>query len=540
MKRILILAALLAAFSCGEKSKMPAVLEAASGLSVEKISPSSVRLTWTDNCAVETGYLVFARVEGTSYYPQPLAGLPANSTEYLFQGLSEGTAYYFGVQAVGEGDSASPLVYSEQIVTDVTVIPEKDDDNASEDYIKISAISADESGIAVTYSISKIAAANPRRGICISTEHNPTVGDMVFPGPGGKSGTQFVSSAALSYGVEYRVRAYVYNGEKVLYTSTSRISLGSEPEATELSWTEVTGLDLPSAVKVYKTTDPLGGEPFNAWYAVADASEVDFRVLCPDKVATVDAQAEAEEGCLVLINGGIFNQTQSKPIGFAVTGGVQTEWRVASDGLRVDNQYWSADGKLHPVTRGTFGVDENGTALAGWSYTPEYGKVLLYGLPLASMAGEPVYAEPSGESPCRPSDAILREAVTCGPVLLMNGNVTVSLSKSPSGWWTSNFELWADDIFASKPDRTAVGYTADGKIILFVCDGRIAGSKGAYPGEVARILKGLGCVAAVNLDGGGSTGMWARGGGHLNSLKTGSGDEEYNRPVLTTLGFFSK
>ena len=47
--------------------------------------------------------------------------------------------------------------------------------------------------------------------------------------------------------------------------------------------------------------------------------------------------------------------------------------------------------------------------------------------------------------------------------------------------------------------------TADGKIIIFVCDGRIKTSRGALITELAMIMKGLGCVSAVNFDGGGST-----------------------------------
>ncbi|MGN1225634.1 MAG: phosphodiester glycosidase family protein, partial [Candidatus Cryptobacteroides sp.] len=77
------------------------------------------------------------------------------------------------------------------------------------------------------------------------------------------------------------------------------------------------------------------------------------------------------------------------------------------------------------------------------------------------------------------------------------------------------------------------GYTADGKVILFVIDGRITESRGANLLELAKIMKGLGCVGAVNFDGGGSTGMVVSGE-HLNDLSSG------NRPVLSTLGIYKK
>ena len=95
--------------------------------------------------------------------------------------------------------------------------------------------------------------------------------------------------------------------------------------------------------------------------------------------------------------------------------------------------------------------------------------------------------------------------------------------------------MWADDIYGvdQLADRTAVGYTSDGQVILLICDGRIDASKGANTLEMAQIMKGLGCEGALNLDGGGSTGMWVRGD-HINDLTGG------NRAVMTTVGFFQK
>ena len=98
----------------------------------------------------------------------------------------------------------------------------------------------------------------------------------------------------------------------------------------------------------------------------------------------------------------------------------------------------------------------------------------------------------------------------------------------------TNYECWALDIYEGNPDRTAVGVTADGKIVLFICDGRIDQSKGATHEEVAMIMKSIGCVHAMNLDGGGSTGMWVRDAGMINYM-----DGSW-RAVKSTLGFFAK
>lgn len=312
---------------------------------------------------------------------------------------------------------------------------------------------------------------------------------------------------------------------------------GPEPEPTlTFNWTAVTVNGLPEAIALYETSDALDGRPFHAWYAIADPKAVAVRVLYPGggKKATIDAQAEAAGNCLVLINGGIFG---TAPIGFALLDGVQTPWRyVEEDNWAVDKQYWGPDGKLHTVSRGLFGVDKSGVPGVYWSFTPSHGTVRVYDQPIPSVAGGPVQKEADDSFPCPPAPWEPYNALTCGPVLLQGGQCPITNEKSKAGYWLTNYELWADDIYGvdQLADRTAVGYTADGKVILCICDGRIDASKGATTLEMAQIMKGLGCEGALNLDGGGSTGMWIRGAGHINDLTGG------NRAVMTTLGFFSK
>ena len=55
--------------------------------------------------------------------------------------------------------------------------------------------------------------------------------------------------------------------------------------------------------------------------------------------------------------------------------------------------------------------------------------------------------------------------------------------------------------------RTAIGQTAEGDLWWVVVDGRQAMSRGATLVEMAEIMRRLGCVEAVNLDGGGSSAL---------------------------------
>ena len=312
------------------------------------------------------------------------------------------------------------------------------------------------------------------------------------------------------------------------------------------SWDEVTGTELPSAVKLFKTEGTLNGRPLRAWYAVADCSgDIRFRVLFPGNgnKKTIDTQAEAQEKCLVLVNGGIFGAS-GKPNGFALYDGQQTPWfRVEDDNWDVDRQYWGpkvdgkADGKLHTVSRGLFGVDAGGKPGVYWSYTPSYGTVYVYDQPIPSVEGEAVCPGGTDSYPCERASWEPYNAITCGPVLLQRGKCPINDKKTGKGYWETNYEMWPGDIFgvAERHDRTAVGYLEDGRVVLCVVDGRIDASQGATTLEMAAIMKGLGCVGALNLDGGGSTGMWVKGAGHVNDTSA-----EASRPVITTLGFFSK
>jgi exopolysaccharide biosynthesis protein len=58
--------------------------------------------------------------------------------------------------------------------------------------------------------------------------------------------------------------------------------------------------------------------------------------------------------------------------------------------------------------------------------------------------------------------------------------------------------------------RTAIGKKADGTVVLFVVDGRAKESAGFSIRELQSIMRLLGCVDAINLDGGGSTTMYIK------------------------------
>ena len=72
---------------------------------------------------------------------------------------------------------------------------------------------------------------------------------------------------------------------------------------------------------------------------------------------------------------------------------------------------------------------------------------------------------------------------------------------------TSNEEVFFGSSILNIHPRTAVGYRKNGELVLVVIDGRQVDSRGVDLMELAIIMKDLGCVEAINLDGGGSSAM---------------------------------
>ena len=62
----------------------------------------------------------------------------------------------------------------------------------------------------------------------------------------------------------------------------------------------------------------------------------------------------------------------------------------------------------------------------------------------------------------------------------------------------------------SRDPRTAIGYTKNNVIWMLAVDGRHKGTEGMTYSELSSIFYDIGCVDAVNLDGGGSTQMLTR------------------------------
>ncbi|MFF4406859.1 phosphodiester glycosidase family protein [Streptomyces sp. NPDC001404] len=102
------------------------------------------------------------------------------------------------------------------------------------------------------------------------------------------------------------------------------------------------------------------------------------------------------------------------------------------------------------------------------------------------------------------------DVVSGGPQLLRNGRIVVPADAE--GFNYPEDPAFFDYFATHRHPRTLAGVTADGSLLFVTVDGRRPGwSEGVSFNESAAVLKSLGAVDAVNLDGGGSTAMVVNG-----------------------------
>lgn len=169
---------------------------------------------------------------------------------------------------------------------------------------------------------------------------------------------------------------------------------------------------------------------------------------------------------------------------------------------------------------GRFPIEPNTVVLSGSGSGADYlrriagipGNKVMVRLDLQTVEGKPFDL------------GKVREAVAGRHRLIKNGSVVADTAAEGAGGSFST----------TLHPRSAVGVTADGRILLVLVDGRHKGvSRGIGLVELAKRMQIMGCVDALNLDGGGSSAL-SVGGLIVNSP---SGNIE--RPVASMLLVFA-
>lgn len=285
-----------------------------------------------------------------------------------------------------------------------------------------------------------------------------------------------------------------------------------DPDADDEPWTEVTDGrygSLPDYVKVYHSPEVLKGKKAEAWIATADLSKAEFHVWglndpeldgSSDQLKTPTQVFNGFGAPVLVLNGGYFYSDSgiNYPASLAVENGV-----LLSPNINYASEDWVT---MYYPTRAAFIMHANGKIEASWTYFAGEDNHFIYPVPAENSYGSNPQPTPSATFPAGATAFEAKTAIGAGPVLIKNSEIMNT--------WRYECIPGDYDVNCANPDpRSAIGITADNRLVLFVCEGRekTEGVLGYSTENVAKVLKEFGCTDAINLDGGGSSCLLVNG-----------------------------
>jgi len=300
----------------------------------------------------------------------------------------------------------------------------------------------------------------------------------------------------------------------------------STASMAQLRWTNVDeafGLNHPG-IHVFRSTDSLGNMPSIAYYVVADLADKSLRINTDTTLLrriTPSAYFERNQHPLVVVNGTFFDLKTSQNLDVVMTRGKLVSYNVNSTALKGKDTFL-----YRYTTRAAIGIKKNGKADAAWLYSDSSVRY-----PIAYQGKPPMWKGNGNEYTKKQFDAHagvngkrwkMYTAIGGGPMLVQDGKIRI----------TNNEEvMFTGKAIDDRHPRTVIGYTRDQKLIILAVEGRNKGvAEGATLTQLAEIMISLGCVEALNLDGGGSSCLLVNGRETIKpSDKTGQ------RPVPAVL-----
>jgi hypothetical protein len=282
----------------------------------------------------------------------------------------------------------------------------------------------------------------------------------------------------------------------------------------KLSWQNVDSLygPLPQSVHVYFTNQAMDTAPFKAFYVIADLKDKALHFTTDttlNRRITPSRFYEKNDHPLLVVNGTFFSFETNRNLNLVVKEGKT---------IALNQQTMKGRGKdtltySHPFFA-TIGLSKNREPDIAWTVTDSNSKsVYASQFPLQAVKDSvdqhklDYFLSATNKEAHASSAPSFRKwkmetAIGGGPVLVQNGEIKI----------TNNEELkFAGKAINDKHPRTAIGYTKDKKLIILVIEGRNKQAAGATLVQEAQLLKDLGCVEALNLDGGGSSCLLVNG-----------------------------
>jgi len=279
--------------------------------------------------------------------------------------------------------------------------------------------------------------------------------------------------------------------------------------AAQSSWVRMDSLytPLPTSMEVWKSIAPVGGRPSIVYLVRAKLSD-------PELLFTADTSFkrrltpsqffEKNNKPLLVANTSFFSFVTHQNLNVVIKNRKQLSYQVHSiPGKGRDTLTWR-----HPLGS-AIGIKKNRTADAAWIFTDSISKY-----PLAVQAPVMPYKDSQPtlskkiflsilQSKNKPKPWKMETAVGGGPMLVQNGKVAIANEEELK---------FAGRAIEDRHPRTAMGYSADGWLIILVAEGRHPGkAEGLTLRQTAQLLIDWNCWEGLNLDGGGSSALLING-----------------------------
>lgn len=288
---------------------------------------------------------------------------------------------------------------------------------------------------------------------------------------------------------------------------------GSEGGAVPVRWDRIPDAErgLPPSIRVWGGVN--AELPLRIYLVEVDLADSTLTVTSQPAAGADRRETPGDiarrTGACVLINGGYYwldSNDRGRHIGLLA----HADSVLASP---LDRLSWQR--VRYPVARATIGAARGGSPEIAW-VSPGGRGVLRWDRPFDNRLGRPALPPDTAEAAVWP----VRWAVQAGPMVVRDGEV--SILREQEGF----FDAYIPRIHP----RSAVGLTADRRLLLVVVDGRQPHSRGVHLEELGAILADFGAEHAMNLDGGGSSALIVNG--RLLNLPSGS---ETEREVVSSI-----
>lgn len=270
---------------------------------------------------------------------------------------------------------------------------------------------------------------------------------------------------------------------------------------------------LPAGMDLYSFEGQYNNKPIRAFYAIADLPSGNILVehdTTQNRRLTPSGFYEKNDQPVLVVNTSFFSFKENLNLNIIVNNGKILAFNQHTiPGRGADSGHY-----FHPFVS-ALGINKKGEMDVAWTFTAKNKRK-----PYAIQVVPPLVKDSSPTfslSNAKTSTTIanhssfrtqlhrwkMKTVVGGGPVLVQNSTITIT---------NNNERKFAGKAINDAHPRTAIGYTKKGKLIVLVIEGRNPGiATGATLTETAAILIQLGCVEALNLDGGGSSCMLING-----------------------------